>query len=56
MIFTTPYTVHGFTNGSYDVVEGERLDISFGLNVKGESSLPLIISGAITSEAGTASE
>ena len=49
-------TVHGFANVSYAVVEDKRLDTTFSLNVKGETNLPLMISGAITSEAGTASE
>ena len=49
-------TVHGFASTSYDVEEGERLDTKFGLNVKGTTSLPLVILGAITLEAGTASE
>ena len=38
------------------MVEEERLDTVFGLNVKGETNLPLMISGTITSEAGTASK
>ena len=29
--------VHGFVNGTYDVVEGESLDTIFQLNVKGET-------------------
>ena len=49
-------TVHGFANASYAVVEDKRLDTTFSLNVKGETNLPLMISGAITSEADTASE
>ena len=49
-------TVHGFANATYDVVEGERLDTTFGLNVKGTTSLPPLIFGTITSVAGTASE
>ena len=49
-------TVHGFASTSYGVEEGERLDTKFGLNVKGTTSLPLVILGTITLEAGTASE
>ena len=49
-------TVHGFASASYDVEEGERLDTTFGLNVKGTTSLPLVILGIITLETGTASE
>ena len=49
-------TVHGFTNATYDVSEGEMLGTTFGLNVKGNSSLPeLLIYGTITSEMGSAS-
>ena len=50
------HTVHGFANASYDVAEEERLHTTFSLNVKGETKLPLMISGTIVSEAGTASE
>jgi hypothetical protein len=46
--------VHGFASTSYDVEEGERLDTTFGLNVKGTTSLPLVILGIITLETGTA--
>ena len=49
-------TVHGFASTSYDVEEGERLDTTFGLNVKGTTSLPLVILGTITLEPGTTSE
>ena len=49
-------TVHGFASIFYDVEEGEILDTTFGLNVKGITSLPLVILGTITLEAGTASE
>ena len=49
-------TVHGFARAYYDVIEEDKLETTFGLNVKGETSLPLIISGVITLEAGTASE
>ena len=51
-------TVHGFAQASYDVVEGERLDTTFELNVKGTTTFPDIftILGGIISESGTASE
>ena len=49
-------TVHGFASTSYDVEEGERLDTTFGLNVKGTTSLPLVILGTITLEPDTTSE
>ena len=49
------HTVHGFAQASYDVVEGERLDTMFGLNVKGSTNLSALdITGAVTSETGTA--
>ena len=48
-------TVHGFANAVYDVEEGEILDTTFELNVKGTTSLALVIWGNITSERGTAS-
>ena len=52
------YVVHGFANASYAVVEGQRLNISFQLNVKGETaSSTRGISGNIAAMAGdTASE
>ena len=53
---TSLFTVHGFANASYDVKEGGFLNTTFKLNVKGTTSLALVILGTITSEAGTASE
>ena len=50
------YTVHGFARAFYEVIEEDKLETIFGLNVKGDTSLPLMISGVITLEAGTASE
>ena len=53
------YIVHGFVNATYDVVEDERLDTVFQLNVKGETTFSdgLVVSGIITTVAGgTASE
>ena len=45
--------VHGFANATYDVVEGERLDTFFQLNVKGMTAFPsLIIQGTVTTVAG----
>ena len=53
--------VHGFVNVNYDVVEDERLDTTFRLNVKGRTNFPIIISefsfpltieGTITAMAG----
>ena len=53
-----PFSVHGFTRSSYDVVEGGRADIFFQLNIKGRTSAPfLTVRGTITAAAdGTASE
>ena len=53
--FVSLGTVHGFANASYAVEEGEILDTTFELNVKGTTSLALVILGTITSERGTAS-
>ena len=39
--------VHGFVNANYDVMEGERLDTTFLLNVKGMTNFPLVFSGTI---------
>ena len=44
--------VHGFVNASYEVVEDERLDTIFQLNVKGMTNFPLGIFGTITAMAG----
>ena len=53
--------VHGFVNANYEVVEDERLDTIFQLNVKGMTnftitisgmSFPLTIEGTITAMAG----
>ena len=45
--------VHGFVNGTYDVVEGESLDTIFQLNVKGETRFSsVIVSGTISAVAG----
>ena len=50
-------TVHGFTNASYDVMEGGILQTTFQLNVKGNTLLQTLpILGTITSEQGTASK
>ena len=53
------YIVHGFLNAIYDVVEDERLDTVFQLNVKGETAFSdaLVVSGIIiTVEGDTASK
>ena len=55
-VFSCVYIVHGFSNAIYNVLEGERLDTTFRLNVKGETSLPLVLMGIIALEKGTASE
>ena len=39
--------VHGFVNVNYDVVEDERLDTTFRLNVKGMTNFPITISGML---------
>ena len=44
--------VHGFERASYSVNEGERLDATFSLNVRGETSLLGAVAGVITSRAG----
>ena len=55
--YTPLCTVHGFANASYDVEEGELLETTFELNVKGTTFIILLfILGTITQEAGTASE
>ena len=46
------YTVHGFANVSYTVVEAEQLTTTFGPNVKGNSPLGANIGGEIIAEAG----
>ena len=51
--------VHGFAQAVYTVMEEERLDTRFQLNVKGTTNFPglMNIQGTITSVAGgTASE
>ena len=52
------HTVHGFAQASYDVIEEERLDTTFGINVKGTTGFPngFTILGEIVSEPGTARE
>ena len=55
----TIVAVHGFTNTTYNVVEGDRLHTHFQFNVKGETALggALVFSGRITTASGgTASE
>ena len=48
------HTVHGFTNASYDVEEGGRLDTEFELNVKGTTNFPnLNLLGRIVTEPGS---
>ena len=39
--------VHGFVNATYFVVEDERLDTTFRLNVKGMTNFPITISGML---------
>ena len=48
-------TVHGFPNTNYDVIEGDKLDTYFHLNVKGETDFKNIniISGIITAVGGS---
>ena len=51
--------VHGFLRDAYSVSEGDRLDASFQLNVKGTTQFSgaLVVSGLITAAAdGTASK
>ena len=51
------FVVHGFASAAYDVIEGERLDTVFRLNVKGTANFETALIGVITSMAGgTASE
>ena len=55
----TIVSVHGFANATYNVVEGERLNTFFELNVKGETPFggALVVAGTITTASGgTASE
>ena len=57
--FCSLFSVHGFTRARYQVVEGERVDVSFQLNVKGTSQFEssLNIRGEVTASAdGTASK
>ena len=51
------YTVHGFTKVSYDVDEGDSLELLiFEPNVKGETRfpMPLILGNIIAEPSGTA--
>ena len=41
-------TVHGFTNVSYTVSEGETLNITFTNDIKGSSNLPPFLLGTIS--------
>ena len=55
------FLVHGFVEAEYDAIEGDRLEVLFQLNVKGETASRTLttsrLSGSITAEAGgTASE
>ena len=50
-------SVHGFAQAAYDVVEDQRLDTTFQLNVKGTTQFGggLVVTGVITATAdGTA--
>ena len=56
-MYVCVYSVHGFTRVSYDVEEGESLEVViFEPDVKGKTKFPmLLILGNITAEAsGTA--
>ena len=56
LVHNATYAVHGFRNVSFNVIEGETLDTSFGLNVKGVTRFPsLVLSGDIHVEEDTAS-
>ena len=57
-MYTHTHAVHGFAQASYEVEEGQRLDTTFGVNVKGTSTFPngFAILGDIVSEPGTAGE
>lgn len=47
--------VHGFPVVSYNVSEGNTLDTTFGLNMKGRTRFPsLLLAGYVTAEADTA--
>ena len=46
------FIVHGFASAVYDVVEGERLDTVFRINVKGTSIFEIALPGVVTSMAG----
>ena len=49
--------VHGFVKAEYDAIEGDRLEVLFQLNVKGETATNTqSISGTITQAGGTASK
>lgn len=49
-----PLTVHGFPRLLYNVTEGQRLETTFGINVKGVTPFPTLLSGSISSLADTA--
>ena len=50
-------SVHGFNRKTYTLVEGEQLNITFDLEVKGQTIFPsLDVGGRVTSEADTAGE
>ena len=44
--------MHGFARALYNVIEDVNLDITFSLNVKGETTLVGAVEGVITSQAG----
>ena len=45
--------VHGFVNASYELTEGQALEIQIELHVKGDSSFhPISLNGSITLMAG----
>ena len=53
MLISLPLcAVHGFQRASYSVIEGEKLDAIFSLNVKGETTLLGSVAGIIISRAG----
>ena len=47
-------SVHGFNRATYTVLEDDNLDITFFINVKGETELVGAVAGVVTSRQGTA--
>ena len=47
-IYSQFHIVHGFTNVSYTVTEGETINITFTKEVKGSTNLQPFLQGTIT--------